>query len=198
MLKAELLRGIYAEQPKVMCARGRVRREVAGLGEQRADHQVRARHDEAAEVLAAGRDGIDGGRGAHVGDAACAAEVLCAEHRCPAVDAQLRRIAPDGQRLALAVGPILVVLDRSGRKTTLSSGWGDMTTLAWSPSGDEVWFTASRDANITSAWTLRAVSLEGTNLTDTYEQLYNDTQAQRNEYYRNFGRQFFAGFRYSF
>jgi len=42
------------------------------------------------------------------------------------------------------------------------------------------------------------VSLEGTNLTDTYEQLYNDTQAQRNEYYRNFGRQYFAGFRYSF
>lgn len=42
------------------------------------------------------------------------------------------------------------------------------------------------------------VSLEGTNLTDTYEHLYNDTEAQRNEYYRNFGRQFFAGFRYSF
>jgi iron complex outermembrane recepter protein len=42
------------------------------------------------------------------------------------------------------------------------------------------------------------VSLEGTNLTDTYEHLYNDTVAQRNEYYRNFGRQYFAGFRYSF
>jgi hypothetical protein len=41
-------------------------------------------------------------------------------------------------------------------------------------------------------------SLEGTNLTDTVEQLYNDTQAQRNESYRNFGRQLFAGFRYGF
>ena len=71
------------------------------------------------------------------------------------------RIAPDGQRLALADGPDIVVLDRSGRKTTLSAGWGDMTTLAWSPSGDEVWFTASRRPNSTSAWTLRAVSLDG-------------------------------------
>ena len=71
------------------------------------------------------------------------------------------RIAPDGRRLALADGPDIVVLDRSGRKTTLSSGWGDMTTLAWSPSGNEVWFTASPRPNDVSAWTLRAVSLDG-------------------------------------
>jgi tRNA A-37 threonylcarbamoyl transferase component Bud32/Tol biopolymer transport system component len=71
------------------------------------------------------------------------------------------RIAPDGRRLALADGPDIVVIDRSGHKTTLSSGWGDMTTLAWSPSGTEVWFTASPRANDVSAWTLRAVSLDG-------------------------------------
>jgi iron complex outermembrane receptor protein len=41
-------------------------------------------------------------------------------------------------------------------------------------------------------------SLEGQNLGDTYEHLYNDTRAERNEYYRNFGRQYTAGFRYSF
>lgn len=41
-------------------------------------------------------------------------------------------------------------------------------------------------------------SLEGQNLGDTYEHLYNDTTAQRNEYFRNFGRQYTAGFRYSF
>ena len=57
------------------------------------------------------------------------------------------RIAPDGQRLALVEGSSIVVLDRSGQKTTLSSGWGDMITLAWSPSGDEVWFTANRSRN---------------------------------------------------
>ena len=57
------------------------------------------------------------------------------------------RIAPDGQRLALVEGSSIVVLDRSGQKTTLSSGWGDTIALAWSPSGDEVWFTANRRRN---------------------------------------------------
>ena len=71
------------------------------------------------------------------------------------------RIAPDGQRLALVEGSSIVVLDRSGQKTTLSSGWGDTIALAWSPSGDEVWFTANRRRNDVSAWTLRAVSLDG-------------------------------------
>ena len=72
------------------------------------------------------------------------------------------RIAPDGQRLALVEGSAIVVLDRSGQKSTLSSGWGDRITLAWSPSGDEVWFTANRRRNDDSLWTLRAVSLDGT------------------------------------
>jgi Tol biopolymer transport system component len=69
------------------------------------------------------------------------------------------RIAPDGQRLALVEGPDIVVLDRSGKKTTLSAGWGEMTTLAWSPSGDEVWFAAGNRRN--QAWAVRAVSLTG-------------------------------------
>jgi len=69
------------------------------------------------------------------------------------------RIAPDGQTLALVEGPDIVLLDRSGKKTTLSSGWGEMTTLAWSPSGDEVWFAASNRRN--EAWALRAVSQTG-------------------------------------
>jgi iron complex outermembrane receptor protein len=42
------------------------------------------------------------------------------------------------------------------------------------------------------------LSFEGQNLGDTYEHLYNDTQAQRNEYFRNFGRQYTLGVRYSF
>jgi iron complex outermembrane recepter protein len=42
------------------------------------------------------------------------------------------------------------------------------------------------------------VSFEAQNLGDTYEHLYNDTRAKRNEYYRNFGRQYFVGFRYSY
>ena len=71
------------------------------------------------------------------------------------------RIAPDGQNLALVDGSDIVVVDRTGKKQTLSSGWGDTITLAWSPSGDEVWFTANRGRNDMSAWTLRAVSLTG-------------------------------------
>ncbi len=81
------------------------------------------------------------------------------------------RVHPDGQRLALVEGPgrdaegrqvagAIVLLDRSGRKTTLSSGWGDSTGLAWSPSGDEVWFTAIRPNDITSS-ALRAVRTDG-------------------------------------
>jgi serine/threonine protein kinase/Tol biopolymer transport system component len=69
------------------------------------------------------------------------------------------RIAPDGQRLALVEGPDIVMLDRSGKKTTLSSGWGEMTTLAWSPSGNEVWFGAGSRRN--QVWALRAVSQTG-------------------------------------
>jgi hypothetical protein len=71
------------------------------------------------------------------------------------------RVAPDGQKLALVEGSSIVVLDRSGQKTMLSAGWGDTITLAWSPSGDEVWFTANRSRNDPSMWTLRAVSLDG-------------------------------------
>ena len=72
------------------------------------------------------------------------------------------RIAPDGQRLALveAQGRNIVLLDRAGKKTTLSSGWGDLTSLAWSPSGDEVWFTAHRREDLTTS-ALRAVSTDG-------------------------------------
>lgn len=42
------------------------------------------------------------------------------------------------------------------------------------------------------------ISFEAQNIGDTYEHLYNDTEAQRNEYYRNFGRQYFIGLRYSY
>ena len=81
------------------------------------------------------------------------------------------RVAPDGQRLALIEGPgrdadgrqvagAIVLLDRSGRRTTLSSGWGDFASLAWSPAGDEVWFTANRVQDLTSS-ALRAVSTDG-------------------------------------
>ena len=42
------------------------------------------------------------------------------------------------------------------------------------------------------------VPLEDRNLTDTCGHSYDDTQAKRNEYCRNSGRQYFAGCRYTF
>jgi serine/threonine protein kinase len=81
------------------------------------------------------------------------------------------RVSPDGQRLALFEAPgrdaegrsvpsAIVLLDRTGRKTILSTGWGDMSALAWSPSGDEVWFTGNRPEDFTDT-ALRAVSTNG-------------------------------------
>lgn len=62
------------------------------------------------------------------------------------------RISPDGQRLALTQHPLpnddagrVVVYDRSGRRTEVAGDWGSLQGLAWSPRGDEVWFTATRE-----------------------------------------------------
>ena len=41
-------------------------------------------------------------------------------------------------------------------------------------------------------------TLEGQNLGDTYEHTFNDSVEQRNEYFRNFGRQYTLGFRYNY
>jgi eukaryotic-like serine/threonine-protein kinase len=61
------------------------------------------------------------------------------------------RISPDGQQVALLEHPrtgddrgFVMVLDRAGRPITYSSQFASIEGLAWSPSGDEVWFTAAR------------------------------------------------------
>ena len=62
------------------------------------------------------------------------------------------RVSPDGSRVAFFEGPVLfaaapqgsvTVVDRSGRKSTLSRNWSGIG-LAWAPSGTEVWFTATK------------------------------------------------------
>jgi len=76
------------------------------------------------------------------------------------------RVSPRGDRVAFAdhalwadnVGAIAVV-DLSGNKTTLTGLWAaGISGLAWAPSGDEVWFSASDDE---SHLACRAVDLEG-------------------------------------
>jgi serine/threonine protein kinase len=61
------------------------------------------------------------------------------------------RISPSGGQMAFIDHPwvgddggSIAVLDTSGNRKTLSSGWASTQGLAWSPNGDEVWFTATR------------------------------------------------------
>jgi hypothetical protein len=82
------------------------------------------------------------------------------------------RVSPDGSRVAFFEGPVvfggspeamITVIDRSGRKSTVSSGWTGIG-LAWAPSGDEIWFTGTRPDNFGPPH-LHAVSLSGVDRT---------------------------------
>jgi eukaryotic-like serine/threonine-protein kinase len=74
-------------------------------------------------------------------------------------------VSPDGKRVAFFDHPnagdtrgYIAVVDASGKARRLTKEWSDLTGLAWSRSGDEIWFTGS-DAGINSA--LYAVNLNG-------------------------------------
>jgi Tol biopolymer transport system component/predicted Ser/Thr protein kinase len=41
-------------------------------------------------------------------------------------------------------GGAVAIVDLAGKKTTLSTGWDSIQGIAWSPAGDEIWFTATR------------------------------------------------------
>jgi DNA-binding winged helix-turn-helix (wHTH) protein/dipeptidyl aminopeptidase/acylaminoacyl peptidase len=63
------------------------------------------------------------------------------------------RISPDGKHVALLEHPVagddrgrVVLLDRSGTMAAITPEWSSTEGLAWSPRGDEVWFTASATA----------------------------------------------------
>jgi Tol biopolymer transport system component/predicted Ser/Thr protein kinase len=56
-------------------------------------------------------------------------------------------------------GGAVAVVDLAGKKTTLSTGWDSIQGIAWSPAGDEIWFTATRTGGDRS---LYAVTLSGT------------------------------------
>jgi serine/threonine protein kinase/Tol biopolymer transport system component len=60
------------------------------------------------------------------------------------------RISPDGSLVAFVDRPVrgddrgaVAVVDRNGKKTILSDGWTSVTGLAWTPTGNEIWFTAA-------------------------------------------------------
>ena len=76
------------------------------------------------------------------------------------------KISADGKWVAFAdhensIGDdqgSLAVIGPDGREKKLSSGWLSLQGVAWSPSGDEVWFTSTKSG---SAQNLRGVSLSG-------------------------------------
>ena len=75
------------------------------------------------------------------------------------------RVSPDGARIAFIDHPQrgndegnVVVVDMKGNLQVLSTGWSSVQGLAWSPDGQEVWFTAFR---VESSRTLYAATLRG-------------------------------------
>ncbi len=75
------------------------------------------------------------------------------------------RISPKGDLVAFLDHQVqwdnrgwVVVVDLTGKKTVLSGEWGSEEGLAWSPAGDEVWFTADKNGEANG---LYAVTLRG-------------------------------------
>ncbi len=75
------------------------------------------------------------------------------------------RFSPQGDRIAFMDHPdpwddrgSICVTDLQGHRKTLSSGWESEDGLGWSPSGEEIWFTAVQSGSIRAVW---AVSLSG-------------------------------------
>jgi len=75
------------------------------------------------------------------------------------------RFSARGDRLAFIDHPLLgddggtiSVIDFSGKKTDLTERWASALGLAWAPSGDEIWFTATASGFSRS---LRGVNLSG-------------------------------------
>jgi hypothetical protein len=75
------------------------------------------------------------------------------------------RVSPGGDAVAILVHPVsgdtagaVALVDLEGRATTLSTGWNSVLGLAWSPDGEEIWFTGTRAG---AAQALHAVSRAG-------------------------------------
>jgi serine/threonine protein kinase len=67
------------------------------------------------------------------------------------------RVSPDGKQVAFIEHPVLgdsrgsvILIGRDKKATVISPDWSDVVGLAWSPNGNEIWFTAS-DSGINRA-----------------------------------------------
>jgi eukaryotic-like serine/threonine-protein kinase len=77
------------------------------------------------------------------------------------------RVSPNGKYVAVTWHPQLgndagsvIILDASGHEVTSAGPWNGLQGLAWSPNGQEVWFSGS-EGNESWADQIRAVSLSG-------------------------------------
>ncbi|MDX2031510.1 MAG: protein kinase [Blastocatellia bacterium] len=68
------------------------------------------------------------------------------------------RISPQGDWIAFEERGAIEAINLTGKRKTLSSGWNAVTGLAWSPDGNEVWFTA---AKVGFNSTLHSITLSG-------------------------------------
>ena len=72
------------------------------------------------------------------------------------------RISPRGDQIAFAEHPgfndtfgSLVVTDTAGHHKTLEKDWFELLDLAWSPKGDEIWFTGSSQGGQRSLYAVK-------------------------------------------
>jgi serine/threonine protein kinase/Tol biopolymer transport system component len=75
------------------------------------------------------------------------------------------RVSPRGDEVAILDHPqfgddrgAVSLIDRAGKRTVLSDGWSSAQGIAWSPDGNEIWFTASDVGSDRRLW---AVSRSG-------------------------------------
>jgi eukaryotic-like serine/threonine-protein kinase len=75
------------------------------------------------------------------------------------------RVSPDGKQVALFRHPPnqddrgdVLLVDRSGRVSTISAGWESLEGLAWAPSGKEVWFSGAESGE---QYCIHAANLSG-------------------------------------
>ena len=75
------------------------------------------------------------------------------------------RVSPDGDRIAFIENPqgddqrgVICIVDRSGRKKTLTGEWRQLGFTLWSPTGEEVFFRGNRKGEGWGTW---GVNLSG-------------------------------------
>jgi Tol biopolymer transport system component len=75
------------------------------------------------------------------------------------------RVSPSGDRVAFLEHPApsddmgtVMVVDRAGKSKEISPRWPGTKGLAWTPRGDEVWFSAARTG---PAYVIRAADMRG-------------------------------------